>query len=53
MWRGFYINKDIEMIDCFVSIPQDSLHIKSSFPSRISSVNVTRFPGNGGFGHIY
>ena len=28
MWRGFYINKDAEMIDCFESIPQDSLHIR-------------------------
>ena len=30
-----------------------SLHKKSSFPLRISSVNVTKSAGNCGFGHIY
>ena len=36
--------------DCKRSIP---LHKKWSFPSRISSVNVTKSVGNYGFGHIY
>ena len=30
-----------------------SLHKKWSFPLRTSSVNVTKSPGNSGFGHIY
>ena len=30
-----------------------ALHIKSSFPLRISSVNVTESAGNWGFDHIY
>ena len=30
-----------------------TLHKKWSFPLRISSVNVTKFAGNYGFGHIY
>ena len=30
-----------------------SLHKKLSLPLRISSVNVTKFAGNCGFGHIY
>ena len=30
-----------------------ALHKKWSFPLRISSVNVTKFTGNCGFGHIY
>ena len=30
-----------------------SLHKKWSFPLRITSVNVTKFAGNRGFGHIY
>ena len=30
-----------------------TLHKKRSFPLRISSVNVTKYAGNFGFGHIY
>ena len=30
-----------------------TLHKKRSFPLRISSVTVTKSPGNCGFGHIY
>ena len=30
-----------------------SLHKKRSFSLRISLVNVMKFRGNGGFGHIY
>ena len=30
-----------------------TLHKKRSFPLRISSVNVTKFVGNCGFGHIF
>ena len=30
-----------------------SLHKKSGFPLRISSVNVIKSTGNCGFGHIY
>ena len=30
-----------------------TLHKKWSFPLKISSVNVTKFAGKDGFGHIY
>ena len=33
--------------------PYDTLHKKWSFPSRVSSVNVTKSAGNCEFGHIY
>ena len=57
----WYVAKDKATYCSLVLLPFDmfeiniwqTLHKKWSFPLRISSVNVTRSAGNGGFGHIY
>ena len=47
-------NRNLVLFKDFVlMLMKDILHKKSSFPLRISSVNVTKSAGNCGFGHIY
>ena len=45
--HNFYNSKNI------IATLRIALQKKSSFPSRISSVNVNKSAGNCGFGHIY
>ena len=45
-----YNNASVHTLLPFRKLP---LHKKLSFPLRISSVNVTKFAGNRGFGNIY
>ena len=54
--KGFPVCGDCDVwfpSNSFVSISFMTLHQKWSFPLRISSVNVTKFATNCGFGHIH
>ena len=65
VWKSYHFNFLYKLIHFYqlgfllpifylnVSVKIWTLHKKWSFPLRISSINVTKSPGNCGFGHTF